>query len=425
MLKEHTAANAESPRHSRITLPRTVRWFWVGSVLAFLLMFLVGYLEARAGIPLRTRGPFPDPLFGDLLEYLPTLKLVHTPAFFTGAGSHVIAYPPLGAALFAFLYSFHHPVALYLAILAGWLLASLWIVAQVLIGKGLQTWVAVLFPLTVAVCSFPIEGLIQRGNIELFVWITISIGIWMIFRGQQNEAAVLWGLAAAIKLYPILLFAIFLRKQSFRALMLACGTFVLSTIAAMRFLVPDLRLAFHHSSAAVAGYQGLRSSMWNLHEVAVNHSLFVWFKLFGGFSSDPARISRIYFICGGLLFVLAYFGRARRMPLLNQLLVVIVFMVLLPSVSYFYTLTNLYGPWLALVFLCIAAHRRHITVPGLRSTVLLFVPVFASFTLFTFRKAYLFGGLIQSLILLCILVSSLQHPFELPAVATGREPGNA
>lgn len=414
MLKEHTQPSVEPKRHRPLALPQVLRWFWIASLVAFALMFLIAYLEARAGIPLRTRGPFPDPLFGDLLEYLPVFKLIHTPAFFTGAGQHVIAYPPLGAAVFALLYSFHHPVPFYLSVLAVWLVVSLWGISRALIANGLATWVAVLFPVTVAICSFPIEGLIQRGNIELFVWITVSIGIWMIFRGQQYAAAILWGLAAGIKLYPVLLFAVFLRKQGLRALLIACGTFLLSTIAAMRFLVPDLRLAFHHSTAAVSGYQGLRSSMWNLHEVAVNHSLFVWFKLFGGFSTDPAKITRVYFISGAVLFLLAYFGRARKLPLLNQLIVLTAFMVLLPSVSYFYTLTNLYAPWLALVVLCIAAERQHLVVPGLRSAILLFLPVFASFTLFTFRKVYLFGGMLQSVILLCIIISALQHPFELP-----------
>jgi hypothetical protein len=420
------AATAARQADERVALPGVLRWFWALSVVAFLLMILVSYLERRAGIPLSTRGPLPDPLFGDLLEYLPTFKLLHTPEFFTNAGKHAVAYPPFGAALFAFLYAFGHPVICYLTIAGLGFVAAVLLVRRGLIRCGIAATVATLLPATILIVSFPFEALLQRANIELFVWIFVSAGVCMIFLGRDNWAAALWGAAAAIKLYPILLLVLFLRRDKLRPLSVGCASFALLSLASLRFLSPDVALAFQGSARNVAGYQGVRTAMWNLHELAANHSAFEWFKLIGGALPVSAQsLSKLYIVCGGLAFALAYFGRARRMPLLNQLLVVIPFMVLLPPVSYYYTLTNLYAPWVALAYLAIRAKGLGVEVRGLRSTILLFVPVFAAFSIFTFRKVLLFGGLIQSLVMVCILIAALQHAFTLPEEQMEQNGGRA
>ena len=46
------------------------------------------------------------------------------------------------------------------------------------------------------------------------------------------------------------------------------------------------------------------------------------------------------------------------MPVANQLLALTAFMVMLPPISYFYTLVHLYAPWVVLVFVAIRAGRR-------------------------------------------------------------------
>ena len=401
-------------REGGVALPGVLRWFWALSVAAFVLMIAISWLEARAGMKLDERGPLPDPLFGDLLEYLPTFKLLHSPGFFTQAGQHAVAYPPFGAALFGLLYSFGRPVVFYLSIVGAAFGAAMWGVRQALVRRGIGPWVATLFPLTVLVVSFPFEGLVQRGNIELFVWMFVAVGVWAVTHGREDLAGAMWGAAAAVTLYPVLLLVLFVRRAKLRALLAGCVSFAVLTVAAVRYLSPEMGAALEGSTRSVAGYQGVRTALWSLHELAVNHSAFEWFKLVAGGFLGAASLSRAYVVCGGVLFLVAYFGRARRMPLVNQLLVVLLFMVLLPPVSYFYTLTNLYAPWVLLVLLVIEAQRRRVTVPGLRGVILMFVPVFAAFSVFTFRRALLFGGLIQSFVMMWILIAALQYRFELP-----------
>ena len=196
-----------------VPLPRVLRLFWAGSVAAFLLMVLVGYVEYRLGYPPPHYNPLGGARYEDLMEFPPVFKLLHTEAFFGGVGGSRVAYPPLGAVLYALLYATGHPVRWYLGTAAVWLAAAVWGVRRGLIAQGISGVTATLFPLTVALVSFPIAGLLQRGNIELFVWIFTAVGAWEFVRGRDDAAAVLWGLAAAVKLYPVVLLALLLPRR--------------------------------------------------------------------------------------------------------------------------------------------------------------------------------------------------------------------
>ena len=96
----------------------------------------------------------------------------------------------------------------------------------------------------------------------------------------------------------------------------------------------------------------------------------------------------------------------------SAMLALTAFMLIFPPISYFYTLVHLYAPWLALVFVAIRAEKAGMRVPGLKLTMLLFVPIFASFMLFTFPRVFLFGGLIQGCLILWLFGCALCFPFE-------------
>ena len=99
------------------------------------------------------------------------------------------------------------------------------------------------------------------------------------------------------------------------------------------------------------------------------------------------------------------------MPVANQLLGVSVFMVAFPPVSYFHALVHLYAPLLALLFVAMDAQKAGVRVRGLGLTVMLFVPLFASWTLFTFVRVWLFAGLVQAALLVALFVCALEYPF--------------
>jgi len=395
-------------------LPRVLRWFWIGSVIAFVLMVLVNYLEYLAGIPWDVRVPIGNDLFGDLLQFFPAFQHAHTAGFFRSTAFSTVAYPPLGAILYALMYSFGHPLTFYLGIFALWLGLAIEGARRWLIRHGISPAAAILFPLTIAAVSFPIEGLVQRGNIELFVWVFTATGIWAFLRDRNKTAAVLWGLAAATKLYPIILLVLLATKLRFRAFVLGLTTFVTASVLSMEYVGPDMSTALRRSLRNVVGYQNIRASEWSVHEFSANHSAFILVKLVAFIVGwTTVNLTNLYYLCGGLVFVALFFGKMRKMPVTNQVLMVTTFMVMFPPISYFYTLVHLYAPLLMLMFLAVRAQHASVHIPGLTGTILLYVPIFAAFMIFTYPRALLFGGLIQALMLVSLFLCAVQFPFSI------------
>ncbi len=403
-----------SDEQGRVPLPKVLRWFWIGSMAAFGLTLLSNHVETLANSPWQARFLIGNERLGDLLEYEPTFRHVHTAEFFQGGpGFTPIAYPPFGAILYALIYAFGHPLVVYLAIFGFWLSFGVLVARRSLLRCGISPWVSLLFPLSLVIVWFPAEGLLQRGNIELFVWMFTATGIWAYLRNQDDGAGVLWGFAAATKLYPIVLLTLLLTKRRFRAFGLGLATFAIVSFFSMAYLGPSISIALRGSLRNIFGYQAVRTTEGSLHEFAANHSGFIPFSFIASvMGMNNRNLTTLYYSCGAAIFIGVFLVRLRRLPVLNQLLAVTIFMVILPPISYFYTLVHLYAPALALMLFAIRTEKRGISVRGLAGTILLFVPIFAAFTLFTYPTVFLFGGLIQSVLLLVLFLCSLQFRFE-------------
>jgi hypothetical protein len=399
----------------RTLLPRVLRWFWIGSLIAFALTLLVSYLEFRAGMNRYRWIPFDTPYFRDLIEDIPTFRLLHTSTFFNPTNSSHVAYPPFGAVQLGFLYSSGHPVIFFLVLAIVAVVFAVWGVAQALVEKGIGRRTAILFSLTLALVSFPIERLVVQGNNEIFLWIFAAAGAWAYVRDHDDAAAVFWGLAAASKLYPAALLLLLLPRRKFRAFTVGMFVFVGVSVLSMMYLGPNIAVAWKGSLQNVFGYQQFRAAEISTRELHANHSLFVLVKLAAAiFGVSALKLVKLYYVCGGLLFVAVFFGRLRKMPVANQLLGVSVFMLTLPTISYFHTLVNLYAPLLVLFFVAIRADRMGVRIPGLSTAILLFLPLFASFQLFTFPSIFLFCGIVQVIVLLILFLYALQYPFAEP-----------
>jgi Glycosyltransferase family 87 len=398
----------------RVRLSGLLRMVWVWSAALFWLALAVGWVEYRLGAPLWHYNPLGNPRHEDLLVFLPLYRLLHTAAFYDGVSGARVAYPPLGAVLYAVIYGTGHPVGFYRGVAAFWLLAGAWGVQRKLHEYGFGWMTTTLFPVTLVVVSFPIVGLLQQGNIELFMWISAGVGTWLFLRGHDDAAAVLWGLAAAVKLYPVILLSLLLPRGRWRAFGVGVATFIGATVLSLAWLGPTIGVAWHGLMQSVFGYQGMRVSELTWHELAANHSVIGLVKFMATVTGiSMATLTLPYYACGAVMMGLAFFGRLWKMPAANQLLAVTSFMVMFPPISYFYTLVHLYPPFLLLLFLGIRAEQEGLSVPGLRGTVMLFVPIFAPFTLFTYPQADLYGGLIQAFLLIMLFGCALEYPFAM------------
>src|ERR1039457_1007496 len=140
----------------RMRLPVELRAFWVASLAAFVLTFVVGWLKDRAGQSWYNWDPLSDPLFGDFDQYHGTYTLLHTAAFFFNEAGRpwpypfyaTVAYPPFAAVVMAPLYRFPIPILLYLVAAGVWLAAVVGWAIRGLMRAGMVPATAVLLTLT-------------------------------------------------------------------------------------------------------------------------------------------------------------------------------------------------------------------------------------------------------------------------------------
>ncbi len=213
------------------SLPRVLRGFWIASAVTFALMFVVGYVRYRAGAPAAHCNPIGTVHFSDLLEYVPTYRLLHTAAFFHNPVTNPVAYPPFGAIFYQLLYATGHAVRAYVACALLWLAVLTVVTGRWLRREGVGPAAAWLLPLTTVGLSFTFMGLVCYGNIELFLWMFAATGTWALVRGRPTAAAVLWGCAAAMKLYPLIFLVLLLAQKRVRAAAAGVATFAAVTLA--------------------------------------------------------------------------------------------------------------------------------------------------------------------------------------------------
>jgi hypothetical protein len=380
----------------------------------FLLMLLVSYVEYRMGFKQPHYNPLGGDRYQDLMEFPPVYRLLHTARFFDGVGYSRVAYPPFGALVCAALYATGHTIGVYLTTAALWVGSCVMAMRRALMRYGIDALTASLFPLTVALTSFPIAGLLQRGNIELYLWICVGLGAWAYFSGREHLAAFFWGLSTAMKMYPAVLFLLPLLRRRLGPLVSGAITVVGVTFLSMSWIGPSLGVVWRGWIRNVFGYQGARASQWELHELLANHTAFNLAKLGAMIVGIPlGKLTLPYYVCGALILGLACW-RLRRMPVANQFLAITAFMVVFPPVSYFYTLVQLYAPWVVLVFVAVRAAMSKVEVPGLKSILLLMLPLFGSFMLLSFPRVLMFGGLLQAALLIFVFLSALGEPLEVP-----------
>lgn len=414
------------PLAGGMPLPRELTVFWICSLAAFALTVVVGWLKFRAGQSVYNWNPLSDPLFGDLDEYYGTYTLLHSSAFFFNLAGRpwpypmfgAVAYPPLAAVVMAPLYAFPIPALLFLIVAGVWLMALVWWARRQLIRIGIKTITAILLPVTLVSISFPVQRLVHQGNIELVLWIFATLGVLAFWYGYDDAAGILWGLAAALKLFPVILLILFLPRQRYRAFAVGVGTFVVSTALSLWWLGPSMGVAWSGSLRNVFGYQTMRVSEWTLRELVANHSIINLAKIFaagGHFSMDKLILP--YFGAGAVLMAIAFFGRLWKLPVANQLLAVTAFMVMFPPISYYHTLVHMYAPLAVLAWVAIRSQLAGIRVRGLLGTMLLLIPLFVPFSLLTYPTVILYCGLIQSLVLIAVFFCALEFPFSVPGEA--------
>ena len=395
----------------------------IGAALWFLaLAYILVDVSQGNGFPLM-RKFFP---FEDITIYGSRFQLYHSPAFFQaaahgrhGAGSPVaFAYPPAAALVYAAFYAVGTPQTTFVILLVLWMAISVaggWL----LLTRYLPSRTLTIRYLTcLSAFTFPLLFLVERGNIELLVWMTLTVAIWLCLRGQATASAVMIGCAASVKLYPIFLLGLFLARarSNWKAVGAGVLAALLATVVAVAYAGPTFGDALYGFVGGVAKFNHQHAEAPRRSEAVFDHSLFSPVKIaYLGTHDAPQQWTTVYFAVAGLLALGIFWFRMRDLPLLNRLVFLSTAMILLPPVSYEYTVVHLYLPLLLMLTAATAQlHFRRLTSDGLVSAITCVLCAMLPLGLLQGGN-FLYAGVVQLLALLLLVFFSTRAPWEMPS----------
>ena len=337
-------------------------------------------------------------------------------------------YPAPLAVTFGLFYRLPHPLKTYFVILALGCTAWITWLARGLAARGLALHESLAFALIVLITSWPVWYLIDTTNIEGLMAILLALGVLAVLRGNSWVGAILIGIAASMKLFPILLLVLLLSKRRFKEFAAGVATAIGATVGSLALLGPSIRVAQAHLND---GMEFLRKNYMVLNRGAIelnfSHSLFNQLKFVlllgdrilnhGGAAASRAHEQAIldaalpaYLVVGAIVGVAIYVVKIRKLPMLNQTIAVTIAAVLLPPFSSDYTLIHMLIPFGLLCFYTVDAKREGRIVSGLNACFACFCLVLAFESFFTIR--YALANSIRALALIALLILVLRHRFE-------------
>ncbi len=177
--------------------------------------------------------------FGDLTDYCGKMAHLWHGAARLGSGFPVYNYPPVAALAYkVLLYSVPgHPIAPYMTFLAvctvalglvGWLA-----VRRASLGLRIAAGAAIL---TTVVLGYPLWIVADRGNVEGVAWALAAAGLCSLLRARYGAAAVLIGLAASVKPFPVLFLLLLVSRRKYKEAAIGVATFGVAVLGALIFL---------------------------------------------------------------------------------------------------------------------------------------------------------------------------------------------
>ncbi len=411
--------NAPLPQFGHRSLPRPLSLFLWVFVVYSAITWISCLIHLRHGDSKAYTSPFlhqaRDP-FTDLRTYRARFdRYFHHEEFFRHfpeGNLPYFSYPAAGATLYEALYRTSHPTIVYLTLAVTWASLLAWGLFRLLRQLDVAPPSAAGVALVMLVGAFPFDFMVERGNVELVVWILVFLGLLLYLRRRAYAAAVLLGVAASLKIFPVIFCGLLLHRRQYRALALGLLTAVACDGLAIWYAGPSVRAAFHGFNQTVTNYQQSYSVPARVADVGMDHSFFALVKVLAAQCGLPYQNwLRPYYLLAGVVAVALFFGRSLRLPFTNQLLFVTVMAVGLPPNSFAYTLVYLYAAWVLLCMASFGARDTGARGAGLPVLLLCFVPLFAPFSLFV-THGVRFGGQVQSLSLVVLLVLCLTLPID-------------
>jgi hypothetical protein len=390
-------------------------WF-----LAFLIVGVRRYI-LHAAYPLNTFLYSPGARFWDFTVYAPRFaQWGHGDLFYTLPGFPFNYPAPLLIAELVYYKLSHNALYAYLGTVILFAAVSAIYVAFAMPRERRVRDLAGVVALASALLSFPLMFLIDRGNIEGLVWMAASLGLLFFITERYRPAAILLGLAASMKIFPGLLLLLFLAKRRYRDFALSLGAFAAFTFGSLWAAGPNPIAAARFIARGMEHFRQDQVLEFKPFEAGFDHSLFAFlkqivFRALHDVSRVNAVLPKLYLVyCAAAVggFVLIYAARVRRLPVLNQILALSALSILLPYVSYDYTLVHMFAPFSALVTVLAADASRGLLRLTLGKLLFLLLPFAVIFTPQTYLVASVVGydGQVKALALVAVIAAALAIP---------------
>ena len=421
LLAEHRNCMENVPEHvigRQIPFPRGLVLFVVLiALMTFLpLCYLLDlYYIGLPSVQARLWSPASD-RFGDFWHYRVLLQHLHRPEFF--AARDRFAYPAPCALIYQALYSFGaHPHVSFNLMLWGVEAISGVMLVLALVRRRLATGKAVGLVLLMALTSHPWHMLYDRGNIELFVYTFVALGVWAWLRGNEPLAAVCWGCAGSLKLFPILMLAIFAKRQTWRYFALGLATASVILLFCFWYVGPSIALAAKGTMWGIRGFVGTYGAHSRFQELVFDHSLLgglkeiLAFPVFHRTSDRQIVLSHAYEGLVAVVGPLLFLRWRKTAPGLNQLCLLLTMLMLLPPVSYDYTLVYAYLV-IGIVFCAmVSAASRGEVFPGTKGYVVCFALLCTAEQWIDLQRVEP-NGLLKAASLITIAALLVRHPLK-------------
>jgi hypothetical protein len=306
-----------------------------------------------------------------------------------------------------------YDLGVFLAFVTLCALAAAVLFGRSLVIRGVDRKATVLLISTAFLTSYPLWYELKQANMEIFVWCLVATGIWCFLSGRGSVAAVCFGVAGAMKIFPFVYLGLFLARKQYRQFALSLAVSVLVTIPALWLVYPHIPESWRLTNAAVAQFGPLESLQ--IHpETGSDHSVFALIKcgvrlLFAHPLSS--RLLTAYLATAAVGGLALYIFLIRKAPIINQVLCLCVASISLAPTSFDYTLMHLYVPWALLILFAERPENAHRYVPGLRAAFCCFAVLFAPESEIILY-AHSFGGQFKCLVLIALFVIGLIYPFD-------------
>ena len=215
----------------------------------------------------------------------------------------------------------------------------------------------------IAFLSYPFLIAVDRANFELLVFVLLLAFMSCFARGQYGWSAILLGLAIALKLYPVVLLALYIPAKHVRAALLSLAVAAVATLGSLLFFEGGLweNVSFLLQGSNVRSNSlFLEFTCFSSNMVQRGVSLLTFLKVISietGFirgMGDALFMSR-YLISSALVgaAALAYSVFIER-ELWRRVTILVLVMLLLPPISADYKLLLIYLP----LYLFVNSERR-------------------------------------------------------------------